>query len=124
MRFLVTGTAGFIGFHLARRLLAEGHSVIGFDAMTPYYDVGLKRSRLEALRREAGFHQVEGRLEDAAAVRSAFEMARADIVIHLGGQAGVRYSLDHPEAYAAANLVGMMNVLESCRAASRCRYRC
>jgi UDP-glucuronate 4-epimerase len=118
MRFLVTGTAGFIGFHVARRLLAEGHSVTGFDAMTPYYDVGLKRSRLEALRRSAGFHQIEGRLEDAEAVRSVFEMARADIVIHLGGQAGVRYSLDHPEAYAAANLVGMMNVLECCRAAS------
>ncbi len=117
MRFLVTGTAGFIGFHMARRLLREGHAVTGFDAMTPYYDVGLKRSRRETLQRESGFQNVEGGLEDVQALQAAFDQARPDIVIHLAAQAGVRYSIDHPEAYAGANLVGMVNVLEACRAA-------
>ena len=117
MRFLVTGTAGFVGFHMAGRLLGEGHAVTGFDAVTPYYDVALKRRRLEALQRRPGFHSIEARLEDAGAVRSAFEAAEPEIVIHLAGQAGVRYSLDHPDAYAGANLVGMVNVLEACRAA-------
>ena len=116
MRFLVTGTAGFIGFHVAQRLLSEGHSVVGFDGVTPYYDVDLKRRRLAHLAKKPGFQAVEAMLEDAAALRSAGEKAEPDVVIHLAAQAGVRYSLEQPDSYVSANLVGMLNVLELCRA--------
>jgi UDP-glucuronate 4-epimerase len=116
MRFLVTGTAGFIGFHVAQRLLSEGHSVVGFDGVTPYYDVDLKRRRLALLAKKPGFQAVEAMIEDTAALRSAGEKAEPDVVIHLAAQAGVRYSLENPESYVSANLVGMLNVLELCRA--------
>jgi UDP-glucuronate 4-epimerase len=116
MRFFVTGTAGFIGFHVARRLLSEGHSVVGFDGMTPYYDVELKRRRHALLARIPGFLAVEAMLEDTAALRAAGEKAAPDVVIHFAAQAGVRHSLEKPEVYASANLVGMLNVLELCRA--------
>jgi UDP-glucuronate 4-epimerase len=116
MRFFITGTAGFIGFHLARRLLDDGHSVTGYDGMTPYYDVGLKRRRHEILAGKANFAAVEAMLEDASALRAAADEAAPDVIIHLAGQAGVRYSLEKPLAYASANLVGMVNMLELCRA--------
>ena len=116
MRFLVTGTAGFIGFHTARRLLSDGHSVVGFDGMTPYYDIALKRKRHALLTGMPGFQAVEAMLEDADALRSAFEKARPEIVIHLAAQAGVRYSLEQPESYVSSNLVGLLGVLELCRA--------
>ena len=116
MRFLVTGSAGFVGFHVARRLLAEGHSVVGFDAMTTYYDVELKRRRHALLGEMPGFSPVEARLEDAAALKAAAEQSLPDVVIHLAAQAGVRHSLEKPLDYASANLVGMVNVLELCRA--------
>ena len=116
MRFFITGTAGFIGFHLARRLLDDGHQVVGFDGITPYYDVGLKRRRHEILAAKPGFLAVEAMLEDAPALRVAAERAAPDVIIHLAAQAGVRYSLEKPEAYASANLLGMVNVLELCRA--------
>jgi UDP-glucuronate 4-epimerase len=116
MRFFITGTAGFIGFNLARRLLDDGHSVTGYDGMTPYYDVGLKRRRHEILAGKAGFAAVEAMLEDASALRTAADAAAPDVIIHLAGQAGVRYSLEKPLAYASANLVGMVNMLELCRA--------
>lgn len=115
MRFLITGTAGFIGFHLARRLLDDGHAVVGFDGMTPYYDVTLKHRRHEILGEMPGFVAVEAMLEDAPALRAAADTAQADIIVHLAGQAGVRHSLEKPQAYASANLVGMLNVLELCR---------
>lgn len=115
MRFFITGTAGFIGFHLARRLLDDGHTVVGYDGMTPYYDVGLKRRRHEILAEKPGFLAVEAMLEDASALRSAAEKAVPEVVIHLAGQAGVRHSLEKPHTYASANLVGMLNVLELCR---------
>ena len=116
MRFLVTGTAGFIGFHVARRLLGEGHSVVGFDGMTSYYDVELKRRRHALLAQMPEFQAVEAMLEDATALRTAGEKAAPEVVIHLAAQAGVRHSLEKPEAYGSANLVGMLNVLELCRA--------
>jgi UDP-glucuronate 4-epimerase len=116
MRFFITGSAGFIGFHLARRLLDDGHSVTGYDGMTPYYDVGLKRRRHEILAGKAGFAAIEAMLEDASALRTAADEAAPDVIIHLAGQAGVRYSLEEPLAYASANLVGMVNMLELCRA--------
>lgn len=116
MRFLVTGTAGFIGFHVARRLLSDGHSVVGFDGMTSYYDVELKRRRHALLAKMPAFQSIEAMLEDAAALRAAGNKAAPDVVIHLAAQAGVRHSLERPEAYGSANLVGMLNVLELCRA--------
>ncbi|MBH0236993.1 NAD-dependent epimerase/dehydratase family protein [Methylobrevis albus] len=116
MRFLITGTAGFIGFHLARRLLADGHFVAGFDGMTPYYDPKLKAARHAILARSNGFRAHLGMLEDRAALERAAEDAAPDVIVHLAAQAGVRYSLEAPKAYVDANLVGTANVLEIARA--------
>ncbi|HSI40576.1 MAG TPA: NAD-dependent epimerase [Xanthobacteraceae bacterium] len=116
MRFLVTGTAGFIGFHLARRLLEDGHFVVGFDGMTPYYDVRLKQRRHALLARSNGFTPVIGMLEDKAALSEAAARAEPDVIVHLAAQAGVRYSLENPQAYVDANLTGSWNVLELAKA--------
>ena len=118
MRILITGSAGFIGFHLSRRLLADGHEITGFDGMTPYYDVRLKEKRHALLGRHNGFRAHLGMLEDKAALAEAFAESKPEIVIHLAAQAGVRYSLEHPEAYASANLTGTFNVLEAAREAA------
>lgn len=115
MRFFITGTAGFIGFHLARRLLDDGHFVVGYDGMTPYYDVALKRERHAILERSNGFRAVEAMLEDMDALQAAAAAAEPEIIIHLAAQAGVRYSLENPRAYVNANLIGSFNVLEIAR---------
>ncbi len=115
MRFFVTGTAGFIGFHLARTLLAHGHEVVGFDAVTDYYDVSLKRARLALLGQDPGFVAVEARLEDADRLQAAVQEGQADVVVHLAAQAGVRYSLEHPHSYIQSNIVGTANLLEALR---------
>ncbi|GAM05372.1 NAD-dependent epimerase/dehydratase family protein [Novosphingobium sp. MBES04] len=115
MRFLITGTAGFIGYHLAQRLLGEGHVVTGFDAMTDYYDVTLKERRTALLERAENFRFIKGRLEDFAAVEAAFAEAAPDVVIHLAAQAGVRYSIEAPETYIDSNLKGSWSILEMCR---------
>lgn len=112
MRILITGTAGFIGFHLARRLLDEGHFVVGFDGMTDYYDLRLKERRHEILSRSNGFKPVIARLEDEDALDRAAGLAEPDVIIHLAAQAGVRYSIENPRAYANSNLIGSFNVLE------------
>ena len=114
-RILVTGTAGFIGFSLARRLLADGHLVCGVDGMTPYYDVVLKQRRHAILRASNGFTAHEFMLEDAATTLQVTESFKPDIVVHLAAQAGVRYSLENPRAYVDANLVGTFNVMEAVR---------
>jgi UDP-glucuronate 4-epimerase len=116
MKVLITGTAGFIGFHLARRLLDEGHFVAGFDGMTPYYDVALKKARHALLKRSNGFSEHIGQLEDMAALERAADAAEPDVIVHLAAQAGVRYSIDHPRTYADSNLIGSFNVLELARA--------
>jgi len=112
MRFLITGTAGFIGFHLARRLLDDGHFVVGFDGMTDYYDRRLKEARHGILARSNGFRAVIARLEDEAALDRAADLAEPDVIVHLAAQAGVRYSIENPRAYVDANLIGSFNVLE------------
>jgi UDP-glucuronate 4-epimerase len=115
MNSLVTGAAGFIGYHVSRALLARGDTVTGFDNLNDYYDVTLKQSRLEQLRPSKGFAFVKGDLADAAAVNALFSSKPFDRVIHLAAQAGVRYSLTNPGAYVQSNLVGFLNMLEACR---------
>lgn len=115
MRALITGTAGFIGFHLARRLLAEGWEVVGIDGLTSYYDVSLKEARRRILKECQGFSDHVLMLEDAAGVMAAAEAAQPEAIVHLAAQAGVRYSLEEPRAYVDSNLVGTFNVLEAAR---------
>ena len=114
-KVLVTGAAGFIGFHLSKRLLGLGATVVGFDNVNDYYDVGLKESRLEILREYPKFTFVKGDLADEAAVMALFEQYQPDIVVNLAAQAGVRYSIDHPRSYIDSNIIGFFNILESCR---------
>ncbi|MCG5237497.1 NAD-dependent epimerase [Xanthobacter oligotrophicus] len=112
MRYLITGTAGFIGFHLAKRLLDEGHFVVGYDGMTKYYDVALKEKRHAILARSNGFKAVIAALEDQDALEKAAELAEPDVIVHLAAQAGVRYSLENPRSYIDSNLVGSFNVID------------
>jgi UDP-glucuronate 4-epimerase len=112
---LVTGAAGFIGFHVAQRLLSEGHAVIGLDSVDGYYDPKLKEARLEILKRQSNFTFVKLDLADREATRALFARHRFRTVIHLAAQAGVRYSLQNPHAYIDANVGGFLNVLEGCR---------
>src|ERR1700710_1260265 len=112
---LVTGAAGFIGFHVARQLLAEGRSVVGLDSLNDYYNPALKRSRLAILREDPRFSFEHADLADRRATRALFAEHRFPAVIHLAAQAGVRHSIDHPHAYVDANLEGFVNVLEGCR---------
>jgi UDP-glucuronate 4-epimerase len=112
---LVTGAAGFIGFHVARQLVVEGRNVVGLDSLNSYYDPALKEARLNILRKDSRFSFVNLDLTDRAAIKSLFAQYRFAFVIHLAAQAGVRYSLEHPHAYVDANLEGFINVLEGCR---------
>jgi len=114
-KILVTGAAGFIGFHLSRRLLARGDEVIGLDNLNDYYDVRLKHDRLKQLEGQPGFRFVKASLEDREAMARLFSEERFDKVVNLAAQAGVRYSLENPHAYIDSNIVGFMNILEGCR---------
>lgn len=116
MRYFITGTAGFIGFHLARRLLEEGHEVTGFDGMTAYYNLRLKEARHAALSQFPAFSAEIAMLEDRAALEDAIGRARPDVIVHLAAQAGVRYSLENPKAYLDSNLIGSWNILEQAKA--------
>lgn len=111
-RVLITGTAGFIGFHLARLLLAEGFAVHGIDALTDYYDVNLKRRRHQMLLQSQGFTATECWLEDSDRLSDVARKFAPDVIVHLAAQAGVRYSLENPRAYLNSNIVGTFNILE------------
>lgn len=115
MRVLVTGSAGFIGFHLSRLLLAEGAQVQGYDGMTDYYDVTLKQRRHAILSENPGFVAAEGLLEDQARLDAVADGFGPDIIVHLAAQAGVRYSIDNPRAYLDANIIGTFHVMEAAR---------
>jgi UDP-glucuronate 4-epimerase len=112
---LVTGAAGFIGFHLANRLAAEGYTVTGIDNLSPYYDISLKKARLEILDKSENFIFKHLDLVQGKPLKKLFDSAQFDVVVNLAAQAGVRYSLKNPHAYVDANLVGFVNVLECCR---------
>jgi UDP-glucuronate 4-epimerase len=120
MSVLVTGAAGFIGYHLSRRLLERGTPVVGFDNVNPYYDPSLKRARIAQLEAAAAamgtpFNLIEAELEDREAVEAAFQQHKPQKVVNLAAQAGVRYSIENPEAYIQSNLVGFGHILEGCR---------
>lgn len=112
---MITGAAGFIGFHLSKRLLSLGASVLGFDVLTEYYDVSLKEERLKILSKFPAFTFVKGDLADEKAVQQIFSDFKPQIVVNLAAQAGVRYSIDHPRAYIDSNIIGFFNMLEACR---------
>jgi len=115
MKILVTGAAGFIGMHIALRLLARGDQVVGLDNLNDYYDVSLKQSRLQRLTQHAGFRFVKLDVADRDGMSALFRAEKFDRVIHLAAQAGVRYSLKNPLAYIDSNIVGFANILEGCR---------
>lgn len=114
-RVLITGTAGFIGFHLAKLLLAEGFTVCGYDGITDYYDTRLKQRRHAMLLQSADFTAVEGMLEDQVLLDATIDAFQPDVIVHLAAQAGVRYSLENPRAYLDSNVVGTFNVMEAAR---------
>jgi len=113
---LITGAAGFIGYHLAEALLARGMRVIGLDSMNDYYDVALKEARLDRLTGQAKFEFIKGKVETPDLLMGLFETHGPDVVVHLAAQAGVRYSIDNPRAYLEANLIGTFEMLEAARA--------
>ena len=115
MKILVTGAAGFIGYHVATKLLSEGKEVIGIDNLNDYYDVSLKENRLKLINNHPNFHFEKVSLEDRREIEQIFNVYNPQIVINLAAQAGVRYSLTNPYAYIDSNIVGFMNILESCR---------
>jgi len=114
-KFLITGTAGFIGFHLSKLLLGEGHKVHGYDGMTDYYDVNLKKERHNILFKNINFSASEGMLENYSELEKISSEFQPDIIVHLAAQAGVRYSLENPRAYIDSNIVGTFNVMEIAR---------
>jgi UDP-glucuronate 4-epimerase len=115
MKILITGSAGFIGFHLAQRLLRDGHDVLGYDGLTPYYDIALKQSRNAILLENANYRFIEAMLEDREVLQRTIGELAPEIVVHLAAQAGVRYSLEAPGTYISSNIDGTFNLLECLR---------
>ena len=113
MKILITGSSGFIGFHLSKLLLENNHKVHGFDSMNSYYDVKLKNSRLKILRKYKKFTFSKGQLENRKKLDSIFKKFKPNIVIHLAAQAGVRYSIDKPRVYLDSNVTGTFNIIEA-----------
>ena len=112
---LITGAAGFIGFHLSKKLLEKGVKVVGYDNVNEYYDVRLKHARLEILNKYDNFIFIKGDLADKVSVNNLFETYKPEIVVNLAAQAGVRYSIENPQAYMDSNIIGLFNILEACR---------
>jgi UDP-glucuronate 4-epimerase len=115
MKILITGTAGFIGFHLAKLLLDSGFEVLGYDGMTDYYDVNLKQERHKILLKNSNFKAIKGMLEDHDKFNSIANEFHPDIIVHLAAQAGVRYSLENPRSYINSNIIGTFNVMEAAK---------
>lgn len=115
MKIFVTGAAGFIGMHMAIRLMEEGHEVVGIDSVNDYYDVNLKYARLDILSKYSAFKFVKGNMADKKLIMKLFEDEKFDVVINLAAQAGVRYSITNPDVYIESNIVGFFNILEACR---------
>src|SRR5690625_3531333 len=113
--YLITGLAGFIGYYLSKKLLDQGHKVIGIDNLNDYYDVGLKRARLEKLMPYGNFKFIKGDISDRETVDQLFNKYKPNIVVNLAAQAGVRYSLGNPDVYMQSNVTGFYNILEACR---------
>ena len=113
--YIVTGTAGFIGFFLCNRLLEQGNQVIGIDNVIEYYDVNLKYARLEQLKKYENFIFIKGDISDKELIMRTFEKYKPNIVINLAAQAGVRYSIENPDVYIQSNIIGFFNILEACR---------
>ncbi len=114
-KYLITGAAGFIGYHLSKRLLEAGATVIGYDNMNDYYDVNLKEHRLSFIKDNPKFTFIKGDIADKAALEDVFKQYKPDVVVNLAAQAGVRYSIENPDSYIQSNLVGFANILECCR---------
>lgn len=114
-RVFITGTAGFIGYHLAQRMLETGHNVMGYDGMTDYYDVALKRKRHSMLQQHEEFQHVEAMLEDKTTLDAVVDRFKPNIIIHLAAQAGVRYSLENPRAYIDSNIIGTFHILDAAK---------
>jgi UDP-glucuronate 4-epimerase len=112
MKIFISGAAGFIGFHLAKKLIEEGHQVHGYDGMTNYYDLNLKIARQNILLQNSKFTKTEGMLEDFSKLNESADLFKPEVIIHLAAQAGVRYSLENPRAYIDSNIVGTFNVME------------
>ena len=112
---LITGAAGFIGFHLSRHLLESGVQIIGFDNLNSYYDPSLKYARLNILKKYTNFTFIKGDLADSESVNAIFKEYKPEIVVNLAAQAGVRYSIENPQVYIESNVVGFFNILEVCR---------
>ena len=115
MKILITGAAGFIGFHCSLRLMERGHQIVGIDNLNDYYDVNLKQARLSILQQNTAFEFHRLDLADRQGIASLFKVSTFDAVLHLGAQAGVRYSIDNPFAYIDSNITGMLTILEGCR---------
>lgn len=113
--YLITGGAGFIGFHLSKSLLDKGARVIGFDNLNDYYDVQLKKDRLRILKQNDNYTFIKGDLSDKPDVFRLFQEYAPQVVVNLGAQAGVRYSIDNPDAYMQSNMMGFFHILEGCR---------
>ena len=122
-KIFITGSAGFIGFHVAKKYLDKGFAVLGLDSMNKYYDVNLKKDRLKILKKHKNFSFVKGNIENIKFLENRVKKFNPSVIIHLAAQAGIRYSVKNPGAYLNSNIIGTFNILEISRTTRTCRYR-